>query len=230
MTRAVRCGVNGVGAAVAVLLLAVALFGCKRLTPVVQDEVDPPEMLHTVSWAGVLPSGSFRAQTPERITLLHSGFTPAVGVNMLAYMKSLQQEDRRKGWGDLGAHFYIDPWGTIYQGRRIVLKGRIDDENRWDTTGHIFIMLLGDYNTSVPSEPFQEQCIALLGWLCQHHEIPLEHLKGLDAYMVTDSPGLHMTAWLESPEFTVRIREYLGIPLPTPTPTPVGTPSGTDAK
>jgi hypothetical protein len=143
-------------------------------------------------------------------------------------VKHLQQQDLKKGWGDLGSHFYLDPMGGIYQSRRVVLKGRIDEEHQRDTTGHIFVMLLGDYNTLVPSELFQEQFIALVGWLCQHYEIPLERLNGWDAYAVTDSPGRRITEWLESPQFDLRIKEYLGIPLPTPTP-PASSPSAESA-
>jgi len=214
------------GAAAAMLLTLSLLWGCKRLDVNVRDEVDMPKIVPAAAWNGVLPSGSFRTHTPERITLMHSGSTPAAGVNLQEHMKALQQQDIQKGWGDLGAHFYIDPAGNIYQSRRIVLQGRIDDENKRDTAGHIFIMFIGDYNTLAPSELLQEQLIALVGWLCQHHEIPLENLRGLDEYIITDSPGRRMKEWLESPEFEFRIKEYLGIPLPTRTltPTPAETP------
>jgi len=215
--------------AVVVSLMAFVAFGCKPTQPSVRGEVWQPKILPAVSWGGVLPSGSFRAQTPEYITILHSGSTPPAGVDTLKYMKNLQQQDIKKGWGDLGAHFYLDPMGNIYQSRRIELKGRVDEEIQRDTTGHVFLMLLGDYNTLVPSEEFQEQFIALVGWLSQHHEIPLDRLKGWDAYVVTGSPGQHIREWLESPAFEVRIKEYLGIPLPTPTviPTPTLLPTPT---
>ena len=89
------------------------------------------------------------------------------------------------------------------------------------------------------TEPFQESFIALAGWLCQNFEIPIEELKGLDEYVRTEgdsragragranranlNPGRNMTEWLRSPEFEVRFKEYLGIPMPTATPTPVPT-------
>ena len=208
------------------VLFVVTALGCgslSRFDPVLKEEVERPKILPAVGWGGVLPSGSFRAQAPERITILHTRSTPPAGADLVAYMKALQQKDVQRGWGDLGAHYYIDPAGAIYQSRRIVLKGRMKEEKRLDPDGHVLVMLIGDYSTLPLSEPFQEKFIALVGWLLQHHAIPLENLRGLSDYIRTDSPGRNVSEWMKSPEFEIRLKEHLGIPLEVPTPTPAGT-------
>jgi len=190
-----------------------------------------PRILPPVAWGGSLPSGSFRSHIPERITILHSGETLSPGINMLAYIKKLQQRDIKRGWGDLGAHYYVDPSGVIYQSRRIFLKGHIAEGKELDTVGHVLVMLFGDYNTPpvtldenlepekqepLLTDPIKEQMIELLGWLCVHFEIPLESINGLNEYVSTDSPGDQVIEWLNSPDFEIELKKFMKIPIETP--------------
>lgn len=202
-------------------LLIPVLLQCNRTEPSLKRPPVPPRILPPVAWGGTLPSGSFRAQIPDRITILHSGEIPAPGVGMAGYLKSLQQADIQRGRGDLGAHFYMDPGGVIYQSRRAEILGRVDEEKDFNFNGHILIVLIGDYNQLPLAEPLMEQFVALIGWLTQNYNIPLENVKGLKHYLDTDSPGWIFSAWFEGPDYDKRIKEYLKIPSPTPTPTAV---------
>ena len=183
-----------------------------------KGEAAMPKIFPAVFWNGTMPTGSFKTQTPMRITLLHTGKMLAPGQDMKAYMNTLQRRDIQRGWGDLGAHYYIDPAGMIYQSRRINIQGHILEENEVNTEGHVFIMLLGDYNLMDPSqetaEPFQKSLISLLAWLIQHHNIPREDIRGLNAFIQTDSPGKYMTRWLYSPIFDLRLRQQLKEVIP----------------
>jgi len=180
--------------------------------PFLKKQVERPEILPTSAWKGVLPSGSFQSQIPDRLTLLHSGiFIPELP-ETLSIIKIQQEKDIHRGWGDLGCHFYMDPHGVIYQSRRLSMKGRaLEEEQGFDTTSHILVMLMGDYNRQAPAEDFQENFIALIGWILQHYEVPRESFKGLNEYLETDSPGRLLTEWIESDEFQERFDEYMGI-------------------
>lgn len=216
--------------AVVLVIAAVAtglgLFGCSSTEK--KPKSGRPEMVQKVSWRDSLPSGSFRSQVPERITLLHNREPLKEGTNLEAYMKALQQKAIRNGWGDLGAHYYVGPLGEIYQGRATFLTGRILEEKELDPTGHIFIMLLGDYNQQKPTEEMKLKLISLILWLCKDQSLMLEDTKGLNEYVAdTESPGWLMTEWLESDDYQNLIKLAKGIPLDTPTPTASPTPSPT---
>jgi hypothetical protein len=196
------------------LLLVLSLAGCKtisRLNPDVKREVRRPNIVPPVAWKGSLPSGSFRSQVPDRITLMHTGTSLAEGADAGSQMKRIQSEDMARGWGDLGAHFYIDPAGTIYQSRRVVIQGRIKEEKEVDPRGHIFITLIGNYNEREPAEPFKESFVTLLAWLHQHYSIPPEKIQGLNAYTDTGSPGSRLLQWMDSEEYRQLWNEILGI-------------------
>jgi hypothetical protein len=193
-----------------------------------QKKKEDPTVLRKASWRETLPSGSFRSNVPVRMTLLHSGQPTSPGLDMEAYMKNLQQQHVQKGWGDLGAHYYISPGGAIAEGRSTFLQGRLENDQEFDRSGHVFITLLGDYDQQ-ELDPLVKQKIAdFFVWLSEQKTLSLESVKGLSDYMEnTTSPGRHVTEWLASKEYENMIKISLGIPVDTPTPTPSPTPGET---
>jgi len=219
--------------AVAALAISMAI-GCSSL-----DQYDPkmpkkakrPDIVWSAQWQESLPSGSFRSQTPTLITILQSGSPVGDLTDRDAYMKTQRQKDIQKGWGDLGAHFYVDPRGAIYQGRRMFLEGRIEidrEEEEFDASGHVFVVAMGDYDVIAPSEEFKERFLDLIAWLCQDHGILMENLKPLSDYLGGENPGGLLAEWLEGPEFHYPLLDRMGVPYdtstltetPQPTPTP----------
>ena len=200
-------------------LLSVAI-GCGTVESSVKKPVKKPPMVPAARWQESLPSGSFRSQTPQRITLVDSGRNPAAGSDMQGYIKELHDRELQSGHGHLSAHYYIDPFGGIYEGRQLFLQGRLPEGLEMDCTGHVIIMALGDYRARVPTEEFKESLTTLVAWLCDRQEIPASSFHGLNHYLRTDNPGKYLIEWLESPEWDYALKQAMGIKAPTPIPTP----------
>lgn len=206
-------------------LLAMAFMlslaaGCGTVDSSVKKPVKKPPMVPSARWQESLPSGSFRAQTPQRITLVDSGRNPAAGSDMQGYIKELHDRELQSGHGHLSAHYYIDPFGGIYEGRQLFLQGRLPEGLEMDCTGHVIVMALGDYRTRVPTEEFKKSLANLVAWLCDRQEIPVSNFHGLNHYLRTDHPGKYLIEWLESPELDYALKQAMGIKAPTPDPTP----------
>ncbi len=197
---------------VVLLMFAAGCITNKKAKP---GNLERPRITPPVAWRGSLPSGSFRTHVPERITITHTGVPLVPSADPLGYMKNQQERDLRRGWGDLGAHYYVGPSGAIFQSRDTYIKGRTLEETdaKFDPQGHILITLIGDYNEQALSEEFQEGFVDLTAWLIQQHNIPMAQLKGINEYTETDGPGRHFTEWIKGVEFEVLLKQRLGIPL-----------------
>lgn len=198
-------------------LLALAI-GCASLDkhdPDVHDEANMPKVLPAALWKGELPSGSFKTHTPTRITLVHSSATFSAGDDPRSFMKNAQQRDMERGWGDLGAHYYIDPNGVIYQSRRIFIQGHVEG---FDSEGHVLIVPIGNYNTIDPMDEdmkqFRQNLVQLIAWLIQHHEISRDTVRTLSAYVDRETEGELLERWLYSPVFDVALREAMQLQVP----------------
>lgn len=202
-----------------VFILALA-SSCGTVDSSVKKPVKKPAMVPAARWQENLPSGSFRSQAPQRITLVHSGRNTAAGNDLQGYIKELHSREIQSGHGHLSAHYYIDPFGGIYEGRQLFLQGRLPEGLEMDCSGHVLIMALGDYRSRVPTEEFKKSLASLVAWLCDRQDIPLSNFHGLNYYLRTDNPGKYLIDWLESPELEYLLKEAMGIKAPTPIPTP----------
>ena len=86
----------------------------------------------------------------------------------------------RRGFGDLGYHYLIDPNGNIYKGRKGE-NGVVGAQVFGFNTGYVGIALLGTYGSEIDGEYFehsftsrmQESLEKLVGWLAALNEINL---------------------------------------------------------
>lgn len=74
----------------------------------------------------------------------------------------------RRGFADVAYHFLIDSDGIIYEGREIDIRGaHVQGFN----TGSVGIVLLGNFNEALPSQPQIDSLEKLVDYLRYTYEI-----------------------------------------------------------
>lgn len=138
---------------------------------------------------------------PSRITIHHTASAQRPSRSIGAKLRSLQAFSQssatladgrtKKAWADIPYHFYIDANGEIAEGRNIDFVG--DTNTAYDPTGHIAIVLEGNFETETPSG-FQ---IASLQNLVQYLALTTgvgSHKVGVHAdFASTACPGSNLT-------------------------------------
>ncbi|MFH1375879.1 MAG: N-acetylmuramoyl-L-alanine amidase, partial [Patescibacteria group bacterium] len=111
-----------------------------------------------------------------------------------------------KGWGDIGYHYLIDPFGNIYEGRSggdYVVGAHAYCAN----TGTIGVAFIGDFGETLPSRPAFVSAEQLLGELANLYSLDLavssswhgkliRNLVGHRDYVATECPGDELYAYL----------------------------------
>ncbi|GEM_PF-1388149 len=113
----------------------------------------------------MVPMGS-----PTRITIHHTAMeTPKTPEEATQQIRLIQRNQiQKKGWGDIGYHFLIDPWGRIFEGRQLKFQGAHAGDNK--TNKHnIGICLQGNFQegqagASHPT-PAQIRAMQALVWV-----------------------------------------------------------------
>ena len=86
------------------------------------------------------------------ITVHHDGMDPFFATDppsVSAHLEGIRRLHRRKGWGDIGYHFAVDPAGRVWEGRSLGWQGaHVKDHN----PGNIGIVVLGNFEHQSPSE------------------------------------------------------------------------------
>jgi len=209
MNRRVLCG----------LCCAIFLFtGCAgRLffSPGGKKKPPVPTILPRSNWAGGMPSGAYKTQTPAYITILDTpnGFDPD---NPGAYLKQLAEDYiDSNGVGDIPVHYIIDQKGGILAGRPVNTVGQLTYGDRFfrpevpqnhpmrgktiDCRGHILVLLLGDYESTLPPPKQQEAMLDLIQYLVKEYRIAYFDVLGYRTY-IQDSmnPGTALNDQLAS--------------------------------
>jgi hypothetical protein len=105
--------------------------------------------------------------TPIRyITVHHDGMDPfhdSARADVAAHLELIRQLHRRRGWGDIGYHFAVDPAGRVWEARPLSWQGaHVKDHN----PGNIGIVVLGNFEvqalTSAQREALQSHLIVLM--------------------------------------------------------------------
>ncbi|WP_217639318.1 peptidoglycan recognition protein family protein [Salinihabitans flavidus] len=147
-----------------------------------------------------------------RITIHHT----AVGQNharditrKLRALQSFSQSDellanghRKEAWADIPYHFYIDAEGAIAEGRQVHFVG--DTNTDYDPTGHIGVVLEGNFDHEQPGEEQKKSLGQLLIFLTSEHGIPADNIGYHKGFAATACPGENLIAAL--PRILERVR------------------------
>lgn len=174
--------------------------------------VSAPEILSRDGWQAKAPLAGMKPHSPSRITVHHTAEPQKKDASIERKLQSLQNfsqrteklsDGRRKpAWPDVPYHFYVDVNGRIAEGRDIGYAG--DTNTDYDPTGHILIVLEGNFEKEQPSAAQLQKLEQLLLWLSRQWRIPASEIKGHRDHAATACPGANLQKHLP------RLREIVG--------------------
>lgn len=175
-------------------------------SPAIQETVSPaataqpPPVLSRQEWQAKEPAAGMKPHRPSRITIHHTAETQRADLSLERKMQSLQSFSQqpaklagggaKPAWPDVPYHFYVDLRGRIAEGRDISYAG--DTNTDYDPTGHILIVLEGNFEKEQPTAAQLQQLTGLLRWLCGRWQIPATEIKGHGDYAATACPGRNL--------------------------------------
>ena len=179
------------------VLAAIALTssGCAALQRTAVHEA--PRIFSAAEWGGITRSAAVPNHTVTHITVHHQGERWVDGADVAAYLRRLQQWSRdTKGWADVPYHYIIGPDGAIYAGRSAAIAG--DTNTAYNPSGHVQVMLLGNFEEQMPTPRQWESAADMLGHLLRTYDLPASRI-GAHRHRSTDTvcPGAHLMARFE---------------------------------
>ena len=160
----------------------------------------PFPLVRRAEWNAAPPKEAYEAHTPARITFHHTaGRKPATVAAAYAEVQFIQDYHMNgKKWNDIGYHFLIDPFGTIFEGRPV---GVIGAHVLYKNPNNIGISILGNYHPPVSDQPefvSMNSLITVGSWLAQTYSIPSPEFFGHRDLGASSCPGDLLYAYKES--------------------------------
>lgn len=159
-------------------VVGVAGAGILDAPPAAAVPTQPP-IRPRADWAGKLkPKGPLEVEEDVRFLLVHHTLTPNTdtGDRIPARLRSVFgfHTSAQRGWHDVAYNFFVDPAGTIWEGR----EGSIDRPMKGDATGGsqgfaLLCCFLGDFTSEVPTPEAMASMTQLLAWLAAREGLNL---------------------------------------------------------
>ncbi|HET8854388.1 MAG TPA: exo-beta-N-acetylmuramidase NamZ domain-containing protein, partial [Salinimicrobium sp.] len=166
-----------------------------------QGEIEKKLNIITREKWGAAPSqGKMIPHIPEFITIHHTGTTAKPGVSIKDKLQALQKFSFSKGklgngqpkepWPDIPYHYYIASNGSIAEGRPLLFEG--DSNTDYDLTGHMLIVLEGNFQEQQLSNQQFKSLIDLVNLLAEEYNVPSEKITGHKDQAPTSCPGKNL--------------------------------------
>ena len=174
-----------------VFLLSLTSFG--------QIKMSDLEIISRKQWnAAPARTAEMVRHIPTFITIHHTGTNQNLERSTEAKLKALQQFSYSEGflgdgvtpkkpWGDVPYHYYIAADGSIAQGREIHFEG--DSNTDYDLTGHLLVVVEGNFNKEKISDSQYKQLEKLVTVLAEKYKIPADKISGHKDQAETSCPG-----------------------------------------
>ncbi|MDB6124995.1 MAG: hypothetical protein JWQ71_3988 [Pedosphaera sp.] len=197
--------------AISIILIA----SCANTRKAVQSGPLQPSILSRKEWNAAPAILPMQAHTPRYITIHHTATLQKPDRTLPDKLKSLQQFSQREDklssgkvkppWPDVPYHYYVDCKGNIGEGREIKYVG--DTNTEYDPTGHILIVLEGNFENEQPTPEQLAALHRLVAWLSYHWHIPAAQIKGHQDYAKTLCPGSHLGTLLPELRKSIAVRQ-----------------------
>lgn len=170
-----------------------------------------PSILSRQQWNASPPIGGMKKLEPLYITIHHTATLQKKEMPLEEKMRALQRYCQnpaqldagttREAWPDIPYHFYINYDGQIAEGRELGYVG--DTNTDYDVTGHMLVVLEGNFEIEKPTSEQMKSLYELVGWLALQWKIDPSKIKGHKDYVITQCPGMNL-----EPEM-VRLQQYV---------------------
>jgi hypothetical protein len=138
-----------------------------------------PAIVPRSQWGpGLAPTGPLAAEPDVRFLLVHhtvnaNTYAAADVVGLLGAIYSFHTGPER-GWPDIAYNFFVDRFGTIYEGRTGSLAGAVAGDASGGSQGFAQLCaFIGDHSSAPPSAAAQASMAGLLGFLGARHGLDL---------------------------------------------------------
>ena len=155
-------------------------------------------------WGAHDPVLPMREHRIERITIHHTATRQDTSRSLAQKLRGLQafsQRDdslgdgrKKPAWADVPYHYYIAVDGTVGEARSWRYVG--DSNTPYDPTGHLLIVVEGNFEDEQLTEPQMRALEALVTSFARRFHVPGERLGGHKDYASTRCPGKHLYAEL----------------------------------
>ena len=137
----------------------------------------------------------------DRITLHHTGVISNPKRSLEDKLRGLQtfsqREDKlangktKPAWPDIPYHYYISIDGRIGEGRPYKYKG--DTNTEYDPTGHLLIVVEGEFGQEKPTEAEMVSLEKMLRWTMYRFKVDKSEIKTHRDFAETNCPGKNFT-------------------------------------
>jgi len=159
-----------------------------------------PNILSRDTWKARKPASEMKAHKPRYLTIHHTATPQNAKAPIAQKMRNLQQFSQsearlatgrfKPSWADIPYHFYIGVNGEIAEGRDTKYVG--DTNTPYDPTGHIQIVLEGNFEKEEPAGEQLQSLKQLAVWLSLVCAINPSEMKGHNEYIATACPGKNL--------------------------------------
>lgn len=163
-----------------------------------------PPLLDRTAWGARPPLAGMRPHKPYSIIVHHTAVRQNPKQSLAAKLRGLQsfsqaQRNMSDGrslppWPDLPYHYYIGTDGTIGEGRNVNFAG--DTNTKYDTTGHVQVVLEGNFEIENPTAEQIETLKKVLVWQATRWRVPISMISVHRDHASTACPGKNMIALL----------------------------------
>ena len=170
-----------------------------------------PDPLLTVvsrgSWGALAPRiGEMTPHTIDRLTIHHAG--TQTGVTGQGQIRGWQDWHMNgQGWPDLAYHIVVGVDGRIYEGRDPAFRG--DTATPYDTTGHLLIVMEGNFEVEQPTAAQLTSLKAVLAWASERYDVAPATISGHGDHAATLCPGRHLEALIHSGQLAADVQRLI---------------------
>jgi N-acetylmuramoyl-L-alanine amidase len=176
---------------------------------------DFPPTVTREQWGAKPPIRAMTLQTPVRLSVHHTATMTNPNLSLATKLRNLQafsQKDSpladgrlKKAWADIPYHYYIDVKGEVGEAREVKYVG--DTNTNYDPTGHITIVVEGNFEKEQPTKAEVDALVGLISRLAKQYHIDPDKIGAHKQFAQTACPGKNMMALM--PEIKARVKAEL---------------------
>ena len=144
--------------------------------------------------------------TIDRLTIHHAG--SQAGVTGPGQIRGWQDWHMNgQGWPDLAYHIVVGVDGRIYEGRDPAFRG--DTGTAYDTTGHLLVVLEGNFEVEQPTAAQLASLKSVLAWASERYGVAPDTISGHGDHAATLCPGRHLEAIIHSGQLAADVQRLI---------------------
>ena len=163
------------------------------------------EVIPKESWGESTSKDQCRSHQIRYISIHHSATLVTDNRKVPRNLQNYQRYHQKQGWMDIAYHFAIDRKGNVYQGRDIDCAG--DTFTKYDPTGHLLIMLDGNFEQQTPSKESLDSLSKMVSWATQEYGVELSNIHYHKQLAATACPGESLIDFIEGEELLKHLNE-----------------------